>query len=276
MIPRSDRRFLCSRSVTGSDTVGGTGASEPSTGTVGVDDGSPLSSPSGDVAGVDVSGASVAPFAKSAGGSWADWVADDPRWRRQGDESRKGRVPDEPRDEFVADGPAPVDVSGAVSEVVELEDPPDEPESVPVVDEEPVDSDDELEDDWFESSGAADAAPMPPVPTNPATPSEKATAPTRNAYFVEFIVTSRLARSVAQEQIEETVVTLPAIPLRVAGVVVCDLDLRTVCLASLKRRVVALHLNLVCVGHPHTESQQSARGQHCGSNRPHHAHALSN
>jgi hypothetical protein len=71
-----------------------------------------------------------------------------------------------------------MDVAGAVPEVVELEDPPDDPDSVPVVDEELVDSDEEFEGDWFESSGAADAAPMPPVPTNPATPSEKATAPT--------------------------------------------------------------------------------------------------
>ncbi|WP_006246096.1 hypothetical protein [Mycolicibacterium tusciae] len=80
--------------------------------------------------------------------------------------------------------------------MVEPEDPLDEPGTVPVVDEEFVDSEDEFDDsddddsdeleDESESFGAAKAAPIPPVPTNPTTPRENAKAPTRDACFDEF------------------------------------------------------------------------------------------
>jgi hypothetical protein len=112
----------------------------------------------------------------------------------------------------VADGSEPTVETGPEPVVVAPEGLPDEPDSVPEVDEvivvpddvvadddesvdvdpdEVVDPEDEFDDseeldDESESFGAANAAPIPPVPTNPTTPSEKARAPTLKACFCEF------------------------------------------------------------------------------------------
>jgi hypothetical protein len=105
----------------------------------------------------------------------------------------------------VAEGSEPTVDTGDDPAVVEPEEVLEDSESVPVVDADPVisdevvevsvdelvDSDDELDDseeldDESESFGAANAAPIPPVPTNPTTPSEKARAPTLRACFCEF------------------------------------------------------------------------------------------
>ena len=221
-----DPGLSATRSVSSSSTTCGM-TTELSTATVGL-----VSSPFGLFADADVSESSAPLFAESAeefsvGVFSVGVVTDDPPG-------------------LVADGSEPTVVTGLVPEVVGPEELLDGPESVPVADEELVDpsdevvdpggefvdsadefvDSDELEDDWRESSGAADAAPMPPVQTSPATPSEKATAPTRNAYFSEFTGTPRLALSVAQVQVEESVVALSAIPKRVSVVVVRDLNLR--------------------------------------------------
>ncbi|KUI33587.1 hypothetical protein AU197_19870 [Mycobacterium sp. IS-1590] len=114
--------------------------------------------------------------------------------------------------DLMVDRPAPTDVLGFVPEIVDvgepvddsgpgsvdeeefavseevLVDPDDEPavpDAVLVDPDELEDPDDELEDDCPPSS--ANAVPIPQVPTKPATPSEKATAPTRNATRAEFI-----------------------------------------------------------------------------------------
>jgi hypothetical protein len=192
----------------------------------------------------------------------------------------------------VADGSEPTVDTGLVPEVVEPELLPDESEFVPVVDDvlvdsvdelvdsvdEPVDPEDELDDsdeleDESESFGAADAAPMPPVPTNPTTPSEKATAPTRSACCAELTPApmfatdlyaaqrewpwrfSSVSASVGQPDVPKAVVTLTAVPMRVVVIALRDLDLWAVDLARLKRRVAALDLNLVCVGHAQPERQ---------------------
>ena len=157
------------------------------------------------------------------------------------------------------------EVVDSVDELVDSEDEPVDPEDE-------LDDSDEL-DDESESFGAADAAPMPPVPTNPTTPSEKATAPTRSACCAELTRAPMLATelyaaqrewpwcfssasaSVAQPDVPKAVVTLTAVPVRVVVVALRDLDLRAVDLAGLKRRVAALDLNLVCVGHSQPKRQ---------------------
>jgi hypothetical protein len=119
-----------------------------------------------------------------------------PSFAESTDEFPVGVVVTDDSPGLVADGSEPTVDTGELPEVVAPEGLPVDPDSVPVVDEEFVNpgeefvdsgdefvDSDELDDDGFESSVVADAAPMPPVQTSPATPSEKATAPTRNAYL---------------------------------------------------------------------------------------------
>ncbi|GAT08166.1 hypothetical protein AU184_13995 [Mycolicibacterium novocastrense] len=157
----------------------------------------------------------VAPLDDSA----ADCVADESEDCRSVVDFFVDRVSEASGLDLTVDRPAPTDVLGFVPETVDVDEPLDDsepgsvgedefvaPDDVPVdpddVPVDPVDPDDELadpdeledpdedpadelEDDCPPSSANAD--PMPQVPTKPATPSEKATAPTRNATLAEFI-----------------------------------------------------------------------------------------
>ncbi|KUI20169.1 hypothetical protein AU193_16555 [Mycobacterium sp. GA-1285] len=217
----------------------------------------------------DVDAVSVARAAVTD--SVADCLAGEP-----GDEVRVRRVSDEPRVGAVPDRPAPTDVLGFVPEGLRLGELPVESETTSLVDEErvdpdvPVDSDvlvdpDELADPDEELDcppSSANADPIPPVPTNPATPSEKATAPTRNATFAEFTSgrTPPSERgsdrsSAAQPDVPEAVTTLAAIPMSVVGVALRDLDVRAIHLAGFERRVAALHLHFVGVRHADTKGE---------------------
>ncbi|KUH93691.1 hypothetical protein AU189_15665 [Mycolicibacterium acapulense] len=167
-------------------------------------------SPTGDVAGVDAASAASDSFVDSV----ADCFADESEDCRSAVDFFVERVSDASAVGFVVDRPEPTDVLGFVPETVDAEELPVDSEAPSLIDEEdsdvpvapddvlPVGPDDELadpadeledpddeladelEDDCPPSS--AIAVPMPQVPTNPATPSEKATAPTRNATLAEF------------------------------------------------------------------------------------------
>lgn len=143
------------------------------------------------VAGVDAASAAPDSFVDSVADCFADESAD----CRSAVELLVERVSVPSGLGFVVERPEPTDVLGFVPETVDAEELPVDSEAPSLVDEEdsdvPVDPDDELadpddelEDDCPPSS--AIAVPMPQVPTNPATPSEKATAPTRNATLAEF------------------------------------------------------------------------------------------
>ncbi|OBB75608.1 hypothetical protein A5759_06900 [Mycobacterium sp. 852014-52144_SCH5372336] len=151
------------------------------------------------VAGVDAASAASDSLADSVADCFADESAD----CRSAVDLFVERVSDASASGFVVERPEPTDVLDFVPETVDAEELPVDFEAPSFVDEEdsdvpvdpddvlPVDPDDELadpadelEDDCPPSS--AIAVPMPQVPTNPATPSEKATAPTRNATLAEF------------------------------------------------------------------------------------------
>ncbi|MGV0604521.1 hypothetical protein [Mycolicibacterium sp. XJ1904] len=191
---RSERFFFCSRSIGASESIGSAGGAELSTTT-----GALVStSPTVLVAGVDAASAAPDSFVDSV----ADCFADESTDCRSAVELLVDRVSVPSGLGFVVERPEPTDVLGFVPETVDAEELPVDSEAPSLVDEEdsdvPVDPDvelddpddeladpaDELEDDCPPSS--AIAVPMPQVPTNPATPSEKATAPTRNATLAEF------------------------------------------------------------------------------------------
>nr|WP_207384072.1 hypothetical protein [Mycolicibacterium komanii] len=228
-------------------------------------------------------------------------VAEGPRDVRSDDVLRVERVSDESRVGFVVDRPEPNVVRGLVPDAVdpavesesvlavaeasaepvgEFTEPDDEPADP---DDEPGESDDELEDDCPPSS--ANAVPIPAVPTSPATPSEKATAPTRsaatrNAPLGAFIggPTPPQDRasddsSAAQPDVPEAVAALTAIPVSEIGVALRDLDIRTVDLAGIQRRVTALHLDLVGVRHANAEGEQPSQRQRSRGDHSLHARA---
>ncbi|KUI19064.1 hypothetical protein AU192_04415 [Mycobacterium lehmannii] len=217
------------------------------------------------MAGVDAASAAPDSFVDSLAESFTDESADclsavDLFVERVSDASAVG---------FVVERPAPTDVLGFVPETVDVEEVPVDSEAPSLVDEEdcdvpvdpddvlPVDPDDELvdpdeledpddepddelEDDCPPSS--AIAVPMPQVPTNPATPSEKATAPTRNATLAEFTsgppppwLCWPGKSSAAQPDVPEAVAALAAIPVPVVGVTLGDLDIGAVDIAGLER-----------------------------------------
>ncbi|KUI47344.1 hypothetical protein AU198_23250 [Mycobacterium sp. GA-1199] len=231
----------------------------------------------------------VAPVDDSA----ADCVADESEDWRSVVDFFVDRVSEASGLDLVVDRPAPKDVLGFVPETVDVDEPLDDsepgsvdeeefvapddvlaaPDDVPVDPDDEVadpdeleDPDDELDDDCPPSSANAD--PIPQVPTKPATPSEKATAPTRNATLAEFISgptppsDRRSERaSAAEPDVPEAVAALTAIPVPVVGVALGDLDVRAVHIAGFERRVGALHLYFVGVRHADTQGQQPSQRQ---------------
>lgn len=264
-------------------------------------------SPTGDVAGVDAASAASDSLADSGLDCFADESAD----CRSAVDLFVERVSDASAVGFVVERPEPTDVLAFVPETVDVEglpvdseapslvadedsDVPVDPDDVLPVDpddelvdpDELEDPDDELDDDELDDDcppSSAIAVPMPQVPTNPATPSEKATAPTRNATLAEFTSgppppwfcgTGR--SSAAQPDVPETVAALTAIPMPVVGVTLGDLDIGAVDIAGLERRIATLHLNLVSVCDADAEGEEPSHCQRARGDHSSHACAFHN